>query len=361
MKALVLTEYKHLEYKDVPDPTIGPNEVLIRVKACAICGSDVHGYDGSSGRRIPPIIMGHEAAGVIEAAGADVKSFGTGDRVTFDSTLYCRNCGPCTNGLINLCTNRRVFGVSCEDYKKDGAMAEYIVVPEYILYRLADNISFEEASVVEPLTVAMHAINRTRLFPGDSVIVIGCGTIGQLVIKILNIMGCGSITAVDVDSGKLQMALQNGADSIINSNNEDAVVRALELTAGKGMDAAFEAVGISDTIGIAIGSVKKGGELTLLGNIQKNVNFPLQRVVTNEIRINASCASAGEYAACLKLIETGKISLKEIISKTVPLSEGGEWFEKLHQGLPGVIKVVLTQTHHTAFSRKCSTPWFKPG
>ena len=111
MKALVLTEYKHFEYKDVPDPSIGPGEVLLRVKACAICGSDVHGYDGSSGRRIPPVIMGHEAAGVIESVGKDVKRFRAGDRVTFDSTLYCRNCGPCSKGLINLCDNRRVFGV----------------------------------------------------------------------------------------------------------------------------------------------------------------------------------------------------------------------------------------------------------
>jgi len=341
MKALVLTEYKHLEYMDVPDPSIGPGEVLIRIKACAICGSDVHGYDGSSGRRIPPVIMGHEAAGVIEETGKDVRRFRAGDRVTFDSTLYCRNCGPCAMGMINLCDNRRIFGVSCEDYKKDGAMAEYIAVPEYLLYRLADSISFEEASVVEPLTVAMHAVNRTRLHPGDSVMVTGCGTIGQLIIKILSIMGCGSITAVDVDGGKLQIAAKNGAGSTINSGSEDAAARALELTGGRGMDAAFEAVGISDTVGIAMGSLKKGGELTLVGNIQRSIDFPLQRAVTNEININTSCASTGEYAACLKLIETGKIGLKDIISKTAPLSEGAQWFEKLHKGLPGVIKVVL--------------------
>ena len=341
MKALVLTEYKRLEYKDVPDPQIGSDEVLLRVKACAICGSDVHGYDGSSGRRIPPVIMGHEAAGVIEAIGAGIKRFHTGDRVTFDSTLYCRTCGPCAKGLINLCDNRRVFGVSCEDYVKDGAMAEYAAVPEHILYRLPDSVSFEEASVIEPLAIALHAVNRTRLRVGSDVMVAGCGTIGQLIIKVLRIMGCGSITALDIDDGKLRMALKSGADSVVHSGEEDTARRVKELTDGEGMDAVFEAVGVSETLELAVNSLKKGGELTLVGNIQKQVAFPLQRVVTSEININASCASAGEYAACLKLIEAGRIDLKDIISKTVPLSEGGEWFEKLREGLPGVIKVVL--------------------
>jgi L-iditol 2-dehydrogenase len=341
MKALVLTDYKHLEYKDVPKPKINTNEVLVKVKACAICGSDVHGYDGSSGRRIPPIIMGHEAAGVIEEVGANIKQFAVGDRVTFDSTLYCRDCVQCAVGHINLCDNRRVLGVACDDYSKDGAMAEYIALPEYILYRLPDNISFEEASVIEALAIALHAINETHINAGDNVMVIGCGTIGLLIVKVLNAMTCGSVTALDIDNEKLQIALNNGATNIINTVDEDAKQRIMELTHGRGMDVVFEAVGISATVGQAIDSLKKGGELTLVGNVQKNIEFPLQYVVTNEIKINTSCASAGEYAACLKLIENGKISLKDIVTKTVPLSEGNEWFEKLHEGLRGVIKIVL--------------------
>ena len=341
MKALVLTDYKHLEYKDVPDPEIKADEVLLRVKACAICGSDVHGYDGSSGRRIPPVIMGHEAAGVIEKTGTGVTGYKVGERVTFDSTLYCRRCGPCVSGRINLCDNRRVFGVSCEDYSKDGAMAEYVAVPEYILYRIPDSVSFEEASVIEPLTIALHAVNRTGLRVGDNVLVAGCGAIGQLIIKILGIMGCGSVTALDIDDEKLQMALRSGADNVVNTRSEAAAERIKELTNGIGMDVAFEAVGISDTVDIAIDSLKKGGELTLVGNVQKNIDFPLQRVVTSEISINGSCASAGEYSTGLRMMENGKIGLKEIISKSVPLCEGGEWFEKLHAGLPGVLKVVL--------------------
>ena len=342
MKALVLTEYKRLEYMDVPDPAVKPDEVLLRVKACAICGSDVHGYDGSSGRRIPPVIMGHEAAGVIVEAGADVKRFAAGDRVTFDSTLYCRECGPCRSGLINLCENRRVFGVSCGDYTKDGAMAEYIAVPEYILYRLPDSVSFETASVIEPLAIAMHAVNRAGLRAGDDVIVAGCGTIGQLIIRILRNMCCGSVTALDIDGLKLRMAADSGADHVINPAEEDVARRVAELTRGEGMAAAIEAVGVSETVGYAIDSLKKGGKLTLVGNIQQKIDFPLQRVVTSEISVNASCASAGEYADCLKLMEKGKIDLNGIISKIVPLSEGADWFAKLYEGYPGIIKIVLS-------------------
>ena len=341
MKALVLTEYGHFEYKDVPDPKIGSGEVLLRVKACAICGSDVHGYDGGSGRRIPPVIMGHEASGVIEEIGSDVKEFKVGDRVTFDSTLYCRVCGQCLKGCINLCDNRRVFGVSCQDYSKNGAMAEYIAVPEYILYRLPDIVSFEEASVIEPLTIAQHAINRAFIQTGANVAVVGCGTIGQLIIKVLGTMDCGMIAALDIDDMKLQTALKNGAECVINTGTENVKERLSELTKGVGMDAAFEAVGLSDTLGYAIDSLRKGGELILVGNVQKTVDFPLQYIVTNEIKIIASCASAGEYDACLKLIESGIINLKDMISKAVPLSEGDEWFKKLHTGEPGLLKVVL--------------------
>src|SRR6266571_3242622 len=138
MKALLLSKNKHLEMTDLPVPRAEPGEVLVRVAACGICGSDVHGYDGSSGRRIPPIVMGHEAAGRIAALGAEVNGFAVGDRVTFDSTIYCGACGPCRRGEVNLCDSRQVLGVSCSDYRRAGAFAEYVAVPSRIVYRLPE-------------------------------------------------------------------------------------------------------------------------------------------------------------------------------------------------------------------------------
>src|SRR5881398_3410143 len=143
MKALLLSKYRHLEIADLPNPTPGPGEILVKVAACGICGSDVHGYDGSSGRRIPPIVMGHEAAGRIAAMGAGVTGLAEGDRVTFDSTIYCGDCAYCRRGEMNLCDNRQVLGVSCGDYRRHGAFAEYVATPENILYRLPDALPFE--------------------------------------------------------------------------------------------------------------------------------------------------------------------------------------------------------------------------
>src|ERR1700685_372610 len=140
MKSLLLSKYNHLEITDTPKPSPAPDEVLIEVAACGICGSDVHGFDGSTGRRIPPLVMGHEAAGRIAALGSSVSTFKVGERVTFDSTAFCGESPNCRRGDINLCDNRQVLGVSCGDYRRSGAFAEYVVVPSRIVHRLPDNL-----------------------------------------------------------------------------------------------------------------------------------------------------------------------------------------------------------------------------
>ncbi|MBH53089.1 MAG: galactitol-1-phosphate 5-dehydrogenase, partial [Opitutaceae bacterium] len=182
MKALELVKYGKFEYKDVPVPEIVPNEVLVRVAVCGICGSDVHGMDGSSGRRIPPIIMGHEASGTIFKVGeaVDGSKWKEGDRVTFDSMISCGNCWHCNRGEINLCEDRMVLGVSCGDYRRHGAFAEFITIPERILYALPDNITFEQAAMVEPVSVAVHAVERSPLHLNHTVVVVGAGMIGLL-------------------------------------------------------------------------------------------------------------------------------------------------------------------------------------
>lgn len=214
MKALVLKKYNEFVYEDVDDPQIKSEEVLVRVKACAICGSDVHGMDGSTGRRIPPVVMGHEASGVIEECGKNVVNFKRGDRVTFDSTIYCGKCHFCRQGLINLCDNRRVLGVSCGEYKLNGAFAEYVSVPQHILYPLPETVSYEQAAMVEPLSIAFHAVSRSNVTLNCSAVVVGAGMIGLLVIQLLKAAGCGRIIAIDLAQEKLEMAKQFGADFV---------------------------------------------------------------------------------------------------------------------------------------------------
>src|SRR5213594_4227897 len=193
MKALLLSKYRHLEIADLPNPTPGPGEILVKVAACGICGSDVHGYDGSSGRRIPPIVMGHEAAGIVAAAGSEVRKVFEGDRVTFDSTVFCGVCPYCLRGEINLCDNRRVLGVSCGDYRRHGAFAEFVAVPARICYKLPDNLSFELAAAIEPVSIAMHGVHRAQPLIGESCVVVGAGMIGLLVVQVLRVAGAGKI------------------------------------------------------------------------------------------------------------------------------------------------------------------------
>ncbi len=342
MKALVLQEYDHFEYGDVPDPPIGPEDVLIRVKACGICGSDVHGMDGSTGRRIPPVIMGHEAAGVIAETGANVTGWQKGDRVTFDSTIYCGKCYFCRRGWVNLCDNRRVLGVSCDEYRQDGALAEYVVVPQHILYRLPEGLSFERAAMVEALSIALHALRRTPISLNDAAVVVGAGTIGSLVIQALRAAGCGHIIAVDLDQSRLDLACKLGADEALQADSVDVVAQVRKRTSNRGADIAFEVVGIPATLRLSIQCLRKGGSLTLVGNLSPTAELLLQSVVVRELTLNGSCASCGEYPACLDMMVRDRINVDAMISAVAPLADGAAWFERLYKGEPGLMKVILT-------------------
>jgi len=342
MKALVLQEYDHFEYGDVPDPPIGPEDVLIRVKACGICGSDVHGMDGSTGRRIPPVIMGHEAAGVIAETGANVTGWQKGDRVTFDSTIYCGKCYFCRRGWVNLCDNRRVLGVSCDEYRQDGALAEYVVVPQHILYRLPEGLSFERAAMVEALSIALHALRRTPISLNDAAVVVGAGTIGSLVIQALRAAGCGHIIAVDLDQSRLDLACKLGADEALQADSVDVVAQVRKRTSNRGEDIVFEVVGIPATLRLSIQCLRKGGSLTLVGNLSPTAELLLQSVVVRELTLNGSCASCGEYPACLDMMVRDRINVDAMISAVAPLADGAAWFERLYKGEPGLMKVILT-------------------
>jgi L-iditol 2-dehydrogenase len=341
MKALVLTQYNHLEIQDVPEPEVGDDEVLVAVRACGICGSDVHGMDGSTGRRRPPIIMGHEAAGVIVRAGAAVEGWAAGDRVTFDSTVYCGRCPPCRAGRINLCDSRRVLGVSCDEYRRHGAFAELVSVPQHILYRLPDALSFRRAATVEALSVAVHAVGRTRVRLDDTALVVGTGMIGLLVVQSLRAAGCGQIFAADLVPERLEMARKLGADEVLDSRAVDVPSEILKRTGGRGVDVAMEAVGLAPTIQTAVASLRKGGQLALIGNVAPKVELPLQAVVTRELALLGSCASCGEYPACLDLIARGTIDVDSLMSAVAPLDEGPQWFKRLYEAKEPLMKVIL--------------------
>jgi L-iditol 2-dehydrogenase len=326
MRALQLVEYQQFDLVDLPTPSLQPDEVLIEVKACGICGSDIHGMDGSSGRRIPPIVMGHEAAGVITEVGASVTDYVAGDAVTFDSTIFCGECSYCQRGEINLCENRRVMGVSCGDYRQNGAFAEYVAAPSRILHRLPAGMSFEHAAMVEPVSIAYHAVRRSGIKPGQSAAVFGVGMIGLLIVQVLRVFGASRIVAIDLDPAKVALAKSLGAT---------------HDTLDEQVDVALEAVGITPTVTASINAVNKGGTVVLVGNLSPKVEIPLQSLVTRELNVFGTCGSQGEYPECLELIASGQVQVDPLITHRVGLEDAAEYFARLYKAEPGLMKVMV--------------------
>ncbi len=319
MRALRLVAPSEFELVEIPRPEPGEGEVRV-------CGSDVHGMDGRTGRRIPPLVMGHEAAGTVEALGPGVVGWTVGDRVTFDSTVYCGACPYCERGRGNLCDRRRVLGVSCAEFCQDGAFAEGVVVPARILYRLPEGLDFTRAAFAEPVSIALHAVNRSGILPGGSAAVVGVGMIGLLVVQALRERGAARIVAIDLDEAKLELAKALGA----THTAFDAPV-----------DVALEVVGIAPTIRTAIENVRKGGTVVLVGNLSPGVEIPLQTVVSRELSLLGSAASAGEYPEALAMIADGRMRIDPLLSAVSTLDEAPAWFERLHGGERGLMKVMV--------------------
>ncbi|MEA4815655.1 MAG: galactitol-1-phosphate 5-dehydrogenase [Lachnospiraceae bacterium] len=341
MKALVLKEYNKFSYEDVPMPEVKDDEVLIKVMAASICGSDVHGMDGSTGRRVPPIIMGHEASGIVYGLGKDVKGFEIGDRVAVQSLLQCGKCEACMEGKYNLCENRLVLGVSCDELYKNGTYAEYATVRAIAVHKLPEGLDFIKASMVEPLSIAYHAVSLIDIDIKKPVLVLGTGTIGIFAVQVLNAMGCENIIAADRNDNKLEIAKKSGAKETVNIKDKSLKEEISRLTGKKGVFAAFDAIGNSFSVNECIDNVKKGGSVVLIGNAVPKVDFPLQKVVANEISLFGSNNSSDEFPECLSLMTGGKVDVSLVLSKVAPLSEGGQWFGRLYNKEKGLIKVVL--------------------
>jgi L-iditol 2-dehydrogenase len=206
---------------------------------------------------------------------------------------------------------------------------------------LPDNLSFAEAAMLEAVAVAVHAVSLSQVSPESTALVLGAGMIGLLAVQALRVAGCSRVLVADIDSSRLKLAQEVGATAVLSAD-AGLVARVLQLSGGAGVDVAVEAVGRNETVGAAIESVRKGGIVVLVGNISPEVTLPLQKVVTRQIRLQGSCASAGEYPRAMELLATGAIQVKPLITAVVPLDDGPQWFERLHAREPNLMKVVLT-------------------
>jgi L-iditol 2-dehydrogenase len=341
LKALVYTGPHTLEYTDAPDPNVGDGDVLVRVKACGICGSDVQGYTGKTGRRLPPLIMGHEAAGVVERVGGHVTDFAPGDRVCFDSTVYCNTCPACRQGLFNRCAHRQVLGVSVPEFKRHGAFAEFVAVPHWIVAKLPDDLSFVQAALLEPASIGTHAANRSPIADAETVVVIGAGTIGLFILQAVRLGGAKQTIACDISEFRLYLAHRVGAHECINPQNRPLRETIAELTHSRGADVTFEAVGFAETFREAVAITRTGGSVVVVGNLAKEAEFNLQELVSRELTFTGSYASSGEFRACIDLIASGRIDVGPLVSEVLPLSDGPAAFRRLLDGKENLLKIVL--------------------
>jgi len=232
--------------------------------------------------------------------------------------------------------------VSCGDYRRHGAFAEYVVVPERIVYRLPDSLGFAEAAMLEAVSVGLHAVRVAELSGGETALVIGAGMIGLLTLQAARASGCSRVFVADIDRSRLALARELEADETILASGGKLVAEVQRLTGGKGAGVVFEAVGRNETVAGAIDSVRKGGTVVLIGNITPEVKLPLQKVVSRQIRLQGTAASSGEYPEAIELMRTGAIRVGPLITAVAPLEEGPRWFERLHRGEPNLMKVVLT-------------------
>jgi L-iditol 2-dehydrogenase len=340
LKALLYTAPYTLEYTDWPEPQVGDDDILVRVKACGICGSDVAGHTGRTGRRLPPLIMGHEAAGVVERMGRNVTGFAPGDRICFDSTVYCNQCPACKKGMYNRCVKRQVLGVSVPEFKRHGAFAEFVAVPHWICAKLPEGMSFVQACLLEPASIGTHAANRPQISNGDTAAILGAGTIGLFILQAARLRGAKAI-ACDINDFRLDLARQVGADACINSAKINLNDEIQKQTGGRGTDVTFEAVGFGETFRQAISITRTGGAIVAVGNLQKETEFNLQELVSRELAFIGSYASAGEFRTCIGLIASGKINVGPLISEVLPLKEGPAAFKRLLEGKENLLKIVL--------------------
>lgn len=339
MKGLVYHGEEILTWEEVEDIAPRDNEVKIKVKAAGICGSDVHGYQGITGRRIPPMIMGHEFSGLISEVGSAVDTLKPGERVTAYPMDFCGNCLSCKSGSMQFCPDKKQFGV----LTVNGAFAEYICVPEKVCYKLHDHVSYSAGSMVEPLAVAFRGVAQAGDIEGRTILIVGSGTIGLLLTACAKVKKPAAIIVTDLSDTRLDVARQMGADVTVNPSSSDVNKAVMDHTAGKGVDVSFEAVGVTPACVQSLENLRIGGTSVWLGQGKKTVEIGMLDIVTRELRIRGSFTYGLEdFKSAVDMLNSGSIDPDPIISEEVPMGQAAKWFEKLKKPVE-LVKVILKE------------------
>jgi 2-desacetyl-2-hydroxyethyl bacteriochlorophyllide A dehydrogenase len=315
-----------VEFAEVPKPKIAEDEVLIEVKAAAICGSDlgIYDYTPAYSKMRLPVVMGHEFSGRVLEAGPQVKGYAVGDRVLAESVKACGVCAYCRSGHENLCDASTLFGIHV-----DGGMAEYVAVPYRLLHRLPEELNFEEGALIEPLSNALHFVKDCTPFRlGDLAVVQGCGPIGIFSAQLFHLAGAEVIiTGVNVDTERFKIAEGLGLETV-NVEKEDLAKLVAERTGGRGADIAFVATGAPPAVAQATQIVKKRGHVTVIGIFGRPVEVSMTQVVRREITLSGAYDAKPEnFDQSIRLARSGAVKVSELITHRLPLEKAGEAFE----------------------------------
>ena len=328
-----------LRLENISIPEIGPEEVLIEVKACALCGSDLPGYLGKHPRIVFPIIMGHEFVGVICQKGQNVSGWEIGQRVCGDPGLPCGKCDPCRQGRTNICVNVRVIG-----FNVDGAYSQYVKIPQQNLNFLPDSVSFDEGSIIQTLTVAYNGVKRrAEVKVQDRVLIFGCGPIGLCALGAAKASGA-KVFMVDTLDYRLAIAKRMGADETLNPMKVDLVKSTLDLTGGKGVDKVIEAVGGEQdvTLGQTTQVVKRGGLIVVIGTFSNNkATLRITEFKARELELRGSQGWAGSWQECIDLVASKRLRLEPLISHRMSLEEVEKGLQIMKSKTENVMKIII--------------------
>ncbi len=340
-KAAVMTGLKKIEIRDIEKPDIKENEVLVKIEYVGICGSDVHFFEvGRIGDLIakPPFILGHESAGVIAEVGDSVKNLKKGDKVAIEPGIPCGSCSYCKNGKYNLCPD--VIFLAAPPY--EGALKKYISFPANMVFKLPENLTTLEGALIEPLAVGLHASKIGEVSLGDSVLILGSGTIGLTVMLACKAMGASKIFMVDILENRLTYAKNLGATKTINAKDEDVIEKAKNITSGEGFDKVFEAAGSEITIKQTPYLVKRGGKIVLVGMaISDSVSYDFVQLVFKEAELRTVFRYRNIYPLAINVVASGSIDIKNIVTHTFDLNETNKAFNFVLNNPQEVIKAVI--------------------
>jgi L-idonate 5-dehydrogenase len=323
MRAFQLHGARDLREADLPVPVPGAGEVVLAMRRAGICGSDMHYYSsGRIGSFVPkrPFVLGHEFAGEIVAVGSDVPASRVGERVTVDPSMPCGHCGFCRGGRYNLCPDMRFYGSASCDPHIDGGFEEFVLAPSTNAFRVPDGLTWGEAAMTEPLSVAVHGVGRAGSVAGRAVLVTGGGTIGQLVALVARAFGAGIVVLSDPLPGRRQAAVECGADAALDAGSPDFAAEARSLVPD-GFDVVIEAAGSAKALEQALDVVRRGGTIVQVGTLPASVTLPLNVLMARELTLAGSFRFANVFATALALMATGRIDVKPLISRVYPLAE----------------------------------------